>query len=124
MTFQLDFDDYKLPTHEHLPHSQIQTNYEANANLYHVEPNVGVIKPWSTCQVQFTRQAQDVMPPPNETAKEMFLLQRAWYSEDVSINSVSNMFNRGHENVNVGKLKVVLYEDLKVKVSLFIKSMM
>ncbi|PWA48682.1 hypothetical protein CTI12_AA488480 [Artemisia annua] len=101
-----------------------KVNDDANANLYHVEPNVGVIKPWSTCQVQFTRKAQDVMPPPNEIANETFLLQRAWYSEDISVKAVSNMFLRGHENVNVRKLKVVLEEELKVKVSRFIKSMM
>nr|GEW90282.1 retrotransposon protein, putative, Ty3-gypsy subclass [Tanacetum cinerariifolium] len=62
-----------------------KVNDEANAKLYHVEPKVGVIKPLSTCRVQFTRRAQDVMPPPSQIAKEMFLLQRAWYTEDISI---------------------------------------
>ena len=82
-----------------------------NPKFYGVRPRVGIVKPYSTCQVQVTRQALDVVPPSNVViTKDKFLFQRAFVDKDISINDVSSIF-RGTEGglyINETKLKVVL----------------
>ncbi|PWA41409.1 sterol desaturase-like protein [Artemisia annua] len=78
---------------------------------------IGVIKPWSTCQVQFTRQAQDVMSPPNETAKEMLksvvgekYINVAKFKECLTYYALANGFSLWYERS--GEKRVALETQL------------
>ncbi|GJV93005.1 hypothetical protein Tco_1540818 [Tanacetum coccineum] len=55
------------------------------------EEREGVIKPSSTCQVQITRRAQRVMPPPNEIGMERLIIRRLWVHDAMSIDKVSSL---------------------------------
>nr|GEV67402.1 vesicle-associated protein 2-2-like [Tanacetum cinerariifolium] len=81
----------------------------SDVKTYCARPGVGIIKPHSTCQVQLTRQAQDIVPPSSVIAKEKFLFQRAFVPRNTSINDVSDIFraNEGGK-IDQTKLKVVL----------------
>ncbi|PWA50303.1 hypothetical protein CTI12_AA473960 [Artemisia annua] len=96
-------------------------------NLYSVQPNIGVIKPSSTCQVQITRQAQDV----NRMAMEKFFIHRIWVHRDTSIDMAFEIMRRDmimpklfiyknadlarfmFKNDNIASFNVVLHEELK-----------
>ncbi|GKB49206.1 vesicle-associated protein 2-2-like protein [Tanacetum coccineum] len=95
-------------------------------NLYYVQPYIGVIKPSSTCQVQITRQAQNVMPPREKIALERFLIQRNWVHHDTSIYMALRIFHRDMstymvfntlQDVKIVEIEVVLNEESRVKVS-------
>ncbi|PWA67678.1 hypothetical protein CTI12_AA315630 [Artemisia annua] len=82
-----------------------------NPKIYCVRPRVGIVKPYSKCQVQVTRQALDVVPPSNVViTKDKFLFQRAFVDKDISISDVSSIFRstEGGKYINETKLKVVL----------------
>ncbi|GJR90508.1 retrovirus-related pol polyprotein from transposon TNT 1-94 [Tanacetum coccineum] len=78
---------------------------------FKVKVRVGIVKPYSTCEVQVTRQALVVLPPSNVVVtKNIFLFQRAFVDKDISINDVSSIFRctEGGKYINETKLKVVL----------------
>nr|GEY03913.1 vesicle-associated protein 1-2-like [Tanacetum cinerariifolium] len=81
----------------------------SDVKTFCARPGVGIIKPHSTCQVQLTRQAQDIVPPSTVIANEKFLFQRAFVPRNTSIKDVSDIF-RANEGglINQTELKVVL----------------
>ncbi|KVH96616.1 vesicle-associated protein 3-1-like [Cynara cardunculus var. scolymus] len=90
--------------------------------LYCVRPNIGIVKPDSTCEVHVTRQAQAILPVSSEIEKEKFLFERMFVPESMALEEVSSIFlsKDGDTDINKKKLKVVfddtpMMEEMKSK---------
>ncbi|XP_022961475.1 vesicle-associated protein 2-2-like [Cucurbita moschata] len=96
----------KNNTFDHVAFKVKTTNFKK----YCVRPNMGIIKPLSSCLVTFTMQAQSVAPL-DMVCKDKFLIQSTVVPTETTVDDITSttMFGKsGSKNIEETKLNTII----------------